>query len=231
MPIEKIFFRSGEMENNTNSFNEKKKKKLTLLVIAMLVCILACIIVASSMFGITLARYQTLGTGEDKDMPIAKWGVTTDVKDTLHIQSNQYVVDGKLAPATEGYVDVKIKLDGTEVAVDYEITIGDMQLTGGTLPTTLTVKKVATRNADNSADDTTLTGTEDAGNKITTYSGTIALQSGAAFAANYEFIVRIYVEWENDEAQNTNDTALGNLADADREVTFSLKVDAKQHIA
>lgn len=218
------------MENNANSFNEKKKKKLTFLVIAMLVCILACIIVAGTMFGITLARYQTLGTSTGKDMPIAKWGVTTDISDTLHIQGNDYVVDGKMAPATEGYVDVKIKLDGTEVAVDYEITISDIALTSGVTGVNapaIKVSKVAVQNADST--ETELTGTAGTGN--TTYSGLIELVDGNAFAANTEFVVRIYFAWENNEANNENDTKLGNLADAEnRKVTFTLKVDAQQHI-
>ena len=179
------------MENNTNSFNDKKKKKLTFLVIAMLVCILACIIVAGTMFGITLARYQTLGDSTGKDMPIAKWGVTTDISDNLHIQNNDYVVDGKIAPATEGYVDVKIKLDGTEVAVDYEITINDVALatgvTGVDVPA-ITVSKVALQNADST--ETELTKTAGTGN--TKYTGLIELVDGNAFAANTEFVVRIY---------------------------------------
>lgn len=218
------------MENNTNSFNDKKKKKLTFLVIAMLVCILACIIVAGTMFGITLARYQTLGDSTGKDMPIAKWGVTTDISDNLHIQNNDYVVDGKIAPATEGYVDVKIKLDGTEVAVDYEITINDVALatgvTGVDVPA-ITVSKVALQNADST--ETELTKTAGTGN--TKYTGLIELVDGNAFAANTEFVVRIYFAWENDEANNENDTKLGNLAEvANRKVTFTLKVGAKQHI-
>lgn len=217
------------MDNNTNSFEEKKKKKLTLLVVAMLACIVACIIAAGSMFGITLARYQTLGTDTDKEMPIAKWGVTTDISDTLHISENQYVVDGKLAPATEGYVDVKIKLDGTEVAVDYVITISDIALdagaTGVNAPA-ITVSKVALQNSGNS--ETELTGTASAGK--TTYKGLIELVDGNAFAANSEFVVRIYLGWADSEANNENDTKLGNLADANRKVKFTLKVDAQQHI-
>ena len=69
------------MENNTNSFDEKKKKKLTVLVIVMLACILACIIVAGSMFGLTLARYQTLGSDKNQSVTVAKWGVETTISE------------------------------------------------------------------------------------------------------------------------------------------------------
>lgn len=223
------------MENNTNSFDEKKKKKLTIVVVAMLVCIIACIIVAGMMFGITLARYVTGGTDTNKNLTVAKWGVTTEVSSALNVVSNQYVVNGKIAPDTEGYIDVKIKCPGTEVAVDYEVKIGEITASGGgTVPDSLGVDRVVPRTdndttADTSKDGTALTPVTpaDASYPNGVYVGLIPLQSGAAFAADFEFVVRIYFVWENNETQNTADTALGNNPPT---LTFTLNVGAKQHI-
>ena len=212
------------MENNTNSFDEQKKKKLTLLTVAMLVCIVACIIVAGTMFGVTLARYVTGEKSADTSLPVAKWGVDTKIAGNLTVVGNDYVVDGKLAPATEAYIDVEIQLAGTEVAVDYKVEIGN--ITGTNVPTGLALKKVVPVGTDGS-EGTELTGT---GN---VYSGIIPLNKDednktTAFGADDKFIIRIYFEWTNSDANDATDTAIGQNAPGD--LQFNIKVSAQQHI-
>lgn len=220
------------MANNPKNINEendgkKSKKKFLLLLLLLLISFL---LIAGIALGVTFARYKSGGTPTDKDIPVAKWGVTTELTDSLHIVDNDYVVDGKIAPASQAYIDVKIKLDGTEVAVDYEITIGTITAPeGSAVPTGLAVEKVVRRNADNTADaeNGALTATDGK------YTGTIDLPTKAdssekeAFAANTEFIVRIYFKWTNNEANNTNDTAVGNKAPT---LTIPITLIAQQHI-
>lgn len=213
------------MVKQQSSFDEKKKK-LTALVVAMLICILACIIVAASMFGLTFARYATSGSGTDKSIEIAKWGVTTDVTGTLTLDSNTDVVAGKIAPGSTGYIDVRIKLEGTEVSVDYTLTIGSISIAdSGSVPSTLKIKEVKA-----GKDVGTLTllseGSHAEADGSGTYKGTIQLEGSAMTS---DFIVRIYVEWaDGSPDQNTTDTALG---DGEHSVKFNIKVDAEQHIA
>ena len=64
------------------------------------------------------------------------------------------------------------------------------------------------------------------------YSGTIDLPDGTdgkeAFADGTKYVLRVYLAWTNDDAKSDADTLIGKAAP---NVTFTLKIDAKQHIA
>lgn len=176
------------------------------------------ILLAVSIFFIagTFSRYTKTGEG-NATINVANWAVTIKNGDTtlnttsqdinFVVADNDYVVSGKMAPATTATADIDVYLAGTEVAVDLIANLG----TASNLPDGAALSMAV--------DGTTYT----AGS-----AATIALPSGQAFdSTNGKKTVRLTLTWENSEDRNATDTAAGEAGSI---VTVPITVTAQQHI-
>lgn len=196
-----------------------ERKKRTKRAIFIVIALLLIVYLISS----TYARYSTEGKASGK-VEIAKWAVAitagettldSTTKDiTFTVQENTNVVPGKIAPDVTAKAEIELDLTGTEVSVDFIPTIDKTVLT--TLP---------------SADKITLTSSLNdtiAESGIETY---IPLVDGSAFTAeNGKKKVTLTLTWANDDNNNVDDTATGELADGLRTLTVPVTLTVQQHI-
>ena len=203
-----------------------RKSKVRDVIIALIILVIALFFIAG-----TYARYASTGSGAGV-VQVAKWAVKINTVDitqnnsfavTFNEVANQYIVDGKIAPDGSLYADFVIDPTGSEVALDYEFTLGTITSSTGTVPDGIAVEKVCT--VDGST-ETELTA--DASGK---YVGTIELASQSAELSSSESVtVRVYIKWTNsDEATRiTSDTTAGITPPT---LTMQVTGTAKQHIA
>lgn len=159
----------------------------------------------------TYARYTSTASGT-ATVQVAKWAgsvngadITTETTFDLEFTyvENANVVDGFIAPTSQAYAEFKIDPAGSQVAMDYSFTLGE--ITGTNVPTNLKISKVV------SVEGSTET-------EINNYSGTIELASQTeALKTAQAKTFRVYVEWEDKD--NVNDTTVGKAAP-----TFTIEV-------
>ena len=131
---------------------------------------------------------------------------------TFKVQNNSNVVPGKIAPAVTAVAEIELDLTGTEVAVDFNAVVGNLASSPANLP---------------SMDKITLTSAVDGGEPGTVQ--TIPLVNSSAFtSSNGKKTVTLTLTWENDNANNVNDTATGMTADA--YLTVPVTMTVQQHI-
>ena len=89
--------------------------------------IIGASIIALSIGGITLAKYTTQITGKGS-ADVAKWSFqangdtqtiqTINLKDTY---KEETLINGRIAPGTEGKFDILVDATGSEVGIDYKV--------------------------------------------------------------------------------------------------------------
>ena len=185
--------------------SRKRTKRAIFIVIALLLIIY--------LISSTYARYSTEGKADGK-IEIAKWAVAMEADDgttlnsttkdiTFTVQDNTDVVPGKIAPNVTAKAEIELDLTGTEVAVDFIPTIGDYTPAG--LPR-LDGGTVGSTNYIPLVDESAFT------------------------SANGKKKVTLTITWENDDTNNADDTATGELADGSRTLTIPITLTVKQHI-
>ena len=198
--------------------NERKTrtKRAIFVVIALL---LVAYLISS-----TYARYSTVGKANGK-VDIAKWAVVMTADDgttlnsttqdiTFTVKSNDNVVPNKIAPAVTAVATIELDLTGTEVAVDFTATVGEMT---NNLPSGVTLPSRVT-----------LTSAVDGGTPGTAQ--VIPLVDKSAFTAkNGKKTVTLTLTWENSDtdAAKTEDTAVGL---AGGKLTIPVTLTVQQHI-
>ena len=198
--------------------NERKTrtKRAIFVVIALL---LVAYLISS-----TYARYSTEGKANGK-VDIAKWAVVMKANDgttlnsttqdiTFTVQSNDNVVPNKIAPAVTAVATIELDLTGTEVAVDFTATVGEMT---NNLPSGVTLPSRVT-----------LTSAVDGGTPGTAQ--VIPLVDNSAFTAkNGKKTVTLTLTWENSDtdAAKTEDTAVGVAGGT---LTIPVTLTVQQHI-
>ena len=191
---------------------ERRKRVRNGIAIAIILLLIVFII------GGTYARYSTIGKADAK-VGIAKWAVsiksgnttlsstTQDI--TFTVQQNSNVVPGKIAPGVTATAEVELDLSGTEVAVDFTATVGN--ISPSNLPST---------------DKISLTSSVDGGTAGTTQ--TIALDNNSAFtSSNGKKKVTLTLTWTNDDENNVDDTSTGTTGGT---ITIPVTLTAQQHI-
>lgn len=201
---------------------KSEKRTRTKRAIFVVIALLLVVYLISS----TYARYATVGKADGK-VDIAKWAVAMKADDgttltsttediTFTVQSNDDVVPGKIAPAVTAKAEIELDLTGTEVSVDFKPTIDPYQAS------------VVLPSAD----------------KIILTSAVEGIDGGAVGASNYIPLVGesaftedngkkkviLTLTWENEEANNANDTATGEIADGSRTLTIPVTLEVQQHI-
>ena len=121
----------------------------------------------------------------------------------VHFEGDSNVREGKFAPGTTGYFDLAIDAAGTEVAVKYEIIIDEesfgndfIKLTGVTLLSGNTFQKI----------------------NDSKYVGVIPLQGRVVN------ILRIGIEWENNDNNNEQDSLIGTQSNPDLEIPVTVNL-------
>lgn len=199
-------------------------KKTVKSLIAVLMLLTVCLYFISG----TYARYTSTASGT-VSVQVAKWAVkvnNTNIveTDTLTINftevANEFVVNNKIAPASQLYADFVIDPNGSEVAMDYSFTLGAITASTGDVPKGLKVSKVVP--VVGGTEGTALTATDGK------YTGTIALKDQTtALTSNEAVTVRVYVEWPNVEENNGTDTTAGVNAPT---LSMVVTATASQHI-
>lgn len=187
------------------------KKRDCVLLLALLVLV---VVVSAGTY--TYARYLTT-VETSSDVEIAKWQIA--VKDganelsktqklALTVAENANVASGKMAPGSTASGEFTIDPTGSEVAIDYSVSIDTKNITNDKI----TIKSL-------SVGDNVLT-KDSEGN----YVGTISLND---VLANKLTTVKLTVEWTNDENNNELDTTTGKTAGT---INLPIVITVKQHI-
>ena len=186
--------------------------------IYIIVALLLVIYLISS----TYARYSTEGKATGK-VDVAKWAVVMKADDnttlssttkdiTFKVQDNTEVVPGKIAPDVTAVAEIELDLTGTEVSVNFKATVGDY--TPSNLP---------------SKDKIQLTSAV-AGGSVGSVNYIPLDQNKAFTETNGKKKVTLTLTWTNDENNNANDTATGQLADGSRTITIPVTLTVTQHL-
>lgn len=202
---------------NTERRSKTKRSILIALVLLLIIYII----------GSTYARYTNTFNATGK-VQVAKWNVAmtanngaktleTTTKDiTFTVQSNAYVVEGKIAPDVTAVADIELDLTDTEVAVDFLAEINDSAATA--LSTAL----------GDSADDVDM---KVKINDTELTAGTphlISLPNGEKFtSSNGKIPVTLTLTWTNNEAHNVSDTTAGENAPM---LTIPITLTVQQHV-
>lgn len=136
----------------------------------------------------------------------------------LTYNSNDYVLEGKIAPGLLGYFDVTIDATQASVAVRYDVTIDFSQLN---LSESIKFSKLATVvDGVESEDGIVRTGES-------TYTGIVNLDD---IEAGKTSTLRVYLGWEDDGtgANDEEDSTLGKNKDA--QVLIPVQVKASQYL-
>lgn len=189
-----------------------------------LVALIAFLVV--SLIAGTYARYST-SRSVNGSVPTAVWAISMKQGQTeltanqdvaFTVQSNEYVVSGKIAPDVTATATLTIDLTGTEVAVDIGATVDAAAI-------------ASTWGA--SYDKLTLTATLDG--QSYTYSAsevnyvTVPLVNDTAFtASNGKKDLVLTITWANDDNNNVDDTSTGV---AHPTLNIPVTLTARQHIS
>lgn len=191
------------------------KKRNLLAVIALLLVAITGGLVAN-----TYSRYLS-SAKNTTTVNVAPWRIKVNTADIVNVSDasfetsvnwaeNANVTEGYIAPAQTGTFEVEIDPTGSKVAMEYTIEIDESKLTAANKNIKLTSVKVG---------DTDLTKT---GN---VYSGEISLTE--AEAGTKKNVVAT-VTWENEEANNAEDTKTGKAAN---DILLPVTVTVSQKIA
>ncbi len=138
----------------------------------------------------------------DDDISNSNAQTTFDI-DELVFPENEFVVDGKLAPASSGYFDVVIDPTGSSVAVRFDVTLDVSELNDYDAINFTAAYRVI--NGQEVSQGMVRTGSH-------TYSGIISLADVEAEMAS---TMRFYIGWEEegDDEGDEEDTHIGNIKD------------------
>ncbi len=139
---------------------------------------------------------------------------TTFNIDELVFPENEFVVEGKLAPASNGYFDVVIDPTGSSVAVRFDVTLDVSGLNVYDSINFTAAYRVI--NGEEVSEGMVRTGTH-------TYSGTIPLTDVKNGVAS---TMRFYIGWEEEETEegDEEDTQIGNLKDLTTDLPVNVVV-------
>ena len=160
-------------------------------------------LVTSYLIGNTYALFET-NLVSTYNIETGKWEIDINgtildpvtssfILDNVTILENPYVIDqNKIAPGTEGYFDIAINPNDTDVSIKYDISFDFSQVPTGIeiLGVTETSGDVLTETSEN------------------TYTNIISLEEIKDGKKNN---IRVNVRWVNDENNNESDSALGTI--------------------
>ena len=138
--------------------------------------------------------------------------------DALTYNSNDYVLEGKIAPGLSGYFDVTIDATEASVAVRYDVTIDFSKLN---ISDSIKFTKLVTV-VDGVESEEGIIQTDES-----TYTGVVSLEDILAGKTN---TLRVYLSWEDDGTgiNDEEDSMLGTNKDI--QVSIPVQVKASQYL-
>lgn len=192
-----------------------RKKILYFLAICMLIFSVYKIIDTYAIFYTEKASELSL--------PIGKWhialngtditsGITQEmIVDSFYVNPSEYTVENKIAPGMQGFFEIEISPQDTQVSIRYDITIESSELEGNQ------IKFLEIEETKNS---NTIVRTGE-----NTYTGIILLED---ISEDYSDIIKVGFSWENDENNNEEDTEIGTVYNS--AVAIPIKINAIQYL-
>lgn len=181
-----------------------------------IIYIICAIMIFVSIYEIT----DTYGLFESQkdlvaDNTVAKWNIyindyslnTTEtfIIDNFTFEESNTVADNKIAPGITGWFDIIIDPKDTQVSVRYDITFDFTSI-----PNNITIESIE----ETSGQQIIKTGPN-------TYSNYITLANINDGITNN---IRVYIKWNNDEANNESDTNIGLTEDNVIQIPVSITV-------
>ncbi|MGN1379305.1 MAG: hypothetical protein ACI4XR_02780 [Bacilli bacterium] len=149
---------------------------------------------------------------------VAKWNININNSninssedftiDSFVSVTNSHVKEGKIAPGAEGYFDIEIDGQDTDVSISYNLKFDLSSLNN------IVIESVEETNGY------VITSEED-----NTYSGVILLNE---INQSVKHNIRFYIKWVNNEDNNDNDSLIG--LDKDIEILIPVTIEVKQYI-
>lgn len=185
-------------------------KNKNILVVVSLILVFITIYIIRDTYGLFESK-NIMNTNTN----IAKWNVLingTDIKsgenfvvDSINIVGNNNVLNGKMAPGTEGYFDILIDPTDTDTSILYSVTFDFTKVNGS-----FAIDRI---------EETT------SGNLIrtgeNTYSKVITLEEIKNKVTN---TIRVYIKWNNVEENNEEDSKIGLTKDNFINIPVSVSV-------
>ena len=149
----------------------------------------------------------------DNDISNSNSETTFDI-DELTFPENEFVAEGKLAPASSGYFDVIIDPTGSSVAVRFDVTLDVSGLSQYDAINFTAAYRVI--NGEEVSEGMVRTADH-------TYSGIISLNDVKNGVAS---TMRFYIGWEEDESEEGDeaDTQLGNIKDISAQLPVNVVI-------
>jgi len=120
--------------------NQKQKRSAgtIALVVLLLIVTIASLVLATYAW----AKYSRRESGS-ATANVARWNVDISSDGSAFTQQYTHVVNGKIAPGTQGSFDVSIALNDTEVCVAYQVLLNGVKYTTGVTGATLDATKMS----------------------------------------------------------------------------------------
>lgn len=170
----------------------------------------------------TYAIFYTEKNGE-MNLTIGKWNILLNgsditrsiteeiILDSFYINQSKYTEENKIAPGMQGYFEIEISPQDTQVSIIYDIEIESEILEGEQIKL-LEVKEIK--------NNSTIIKTAK-----NTYTGIIPLDK---INQNYSDIIKVDFTWENNENNNEEDSKIGTTYNS--KVKIPIKFVAKQYL-
>ena len=100
---------------------DKKNYGKSILVVLLLLITMVALVFATYAW----ARYTSTVTG-NVQASIARWDVTLSSDSSKFVRQYEHVVTGKMAPGTEGQIDIALAANDTDVNFDFELALNDI---------------------------------------------------------------------------------------------------------
>jgi hypothetical protein len=191
----------------------KRKIRLFIALISLLYCV--------SLIQSTYAKYVT-SADANTNMTIARWNIllnTQDIKNnsdftnniTPVFAGNTNMAANIIAPTAEGYFDLIINGNSTDVSYSYTITLSKAT------ENTVTDLVIDRYNLDSATTDSTFTG------DTKTITGNVLYND-----TNKVHTIRVYVKWNDDSATETMNNAADTAQTTNGKAVISVNVNLIQ---
>lgn len=109
------------MENN----KQTKSNGTTVLIVLLLLITIVAVILATYAW----AKYTETFDNQEATATVAKWNVSASKGETMFSKTFNHVSPERMAPGTDGSFEATIDVAGTEVDVDYTVTLVSVEAT------------------------------------------------------------------------------------------------------
>ena len=205
---------------------EKQKKSVG--TIALVILLLIVTIVSLVLATYAWAKYTTTLPQTSTNAVVAKWNVAGNSTNLTWSQTFSHVVESRLAPGTHGTIPVNFEVTGTEVDVDYTITL----VSSNGKPTNLKFYTDSSKTTPIAATNgVAYSGRITTGGDVTMNSSNVT--SNTTLVTGKKITPSIYWEWPYETGTTNEEKANNDITDTNEGIdagtmTVVIKIDAVQ---